>query len=559
MTAAPPSPFVVPGIDRALPPAARVREAYRRIAAADRPEVWITLRPETDVLAEAEAVQRRLDAGQRPALAGLLVAVKDNIDVAGMPTTAACPEYAYRPDTGATAVERLRAAGALVLGKTNLDQFATGLVGTRSPYGAVRCAWDPARVSGGSSSGSAVAVALGIADLGIGTDTAGSGRVPAAFQGIVGIKATPGIVPVTGIVPACADYDCVAVLAADLTTAHRALTVMAGPDGRDPRGRDWPADVHLAAPARPRVAVPRPADLTALTPGYLAAFAIAVERLAGIAEPVEVDVTGLLQTATLLYDGALVAERHAAVGQFLASRPAGADPVVAAIVGAAADVTGPQFAADVDAVVRARHLAQEVLADTDALLLPVTTEHPTIAAIAEDPVGINRRLGTFTNFANLLDMATVAVPAGEADGGPFGVMFVAGSMRDHVALDLAARWTGDRLCPPTDAVELLVVGSQLAGELDAVGARFLTEVATSAAYRLVVLPGEPERSALVHRGRGGEPVAGQLWAVSPGGLGQLLTALRAPLSLGPVELADGRLVTGLACAAEPAALGSHPG
>ncbi|MDQ6779064.1 MAG: amidase family protein, partial [Actinomycetota bacterium] len=205
---------------------ARVREAYARIVEVDRPELWITLRPLEDVLADAEILDAE-PARELP-LRGALLAVKDNIDVAGLPTTAGCPAYAYKPSVDAPVVARLRAAGALVLGKTNLDQFATGLVGTRSPYGAVRDARRPDYVSGGSSSGSAVAVALGIVDLALGTDTAGSGRVPAAFQGLIGVKPTRGIVPVAGVVPACRTLDCVTVFARDVSTAERALWVMAG-------------------------------------------------------------------------------------------------------------------------------------------------------------------------------------------------------------------------------------------------------------------------------------------------------------------------------------------
>lgn len=298
----------------------RVDAAYARIAEVDRPEVWITLRPRSELATEAAELERRVASGESLPLAGLLLAVKDNVDVAGLPTTAACPEFAYTATESAAAVARLVAAGALVLGKTNLDQFATGLVGTRSPYGAVRHATHPELISGGSSSGSAVAVALGIADLAIGTDTAGSGRVPAALHGIVGIKATLGVVPAHGVVPACADYDAVTVFAADLATAVDAARIMAGPEARDPRSRAWPADVRLAASAAPKVAIPRPADLSPLSEPYRQAFTATVDLLRdqGIAVH-EVDISPLLDAARLLYDGAIVAERYAAVGALLTS------------------------------------------------------------------------------------------------------------------------------------------------------------------------------------------------------------------------------------------------
>ncbi|MEV1293561.1 allophanate hydrolase [Pseudonocardia sp. NPDC049635] len=549
--------YVVAGIDRALAPVERVREAYRRIRAADRPEVWITLRSEHDAVADAEVVQRRLDAGEDLPLAGLVVGVKDNIDVVGLPTTAACPEYSYRPGGDARAVTQLRDAGAIVVGKTNLDQFATGLVGTRSPYGAVRCAWDPERISGGSSSGSAAAVGLGLVDLALGTDTAGSGRVPAAFQGIVGIKATPGLVPCSGVVPACADYDCVTVLAADLDTARRAMAVLTTFDPTDLRSRTWPADVRLAAPERPVVAIPRAEELTALTEGFRLAFAEAVRSLGdrGI-DTVEVDVSPLLDAASLLYDGALVAERYAAVGAFLDTAPPGADPVVSTIVRAAAAHRAHTFATDLERVARAARHAEVIFDSCSALLLPTTTEHPTLARIAAEPVEVNRRLGTYTNFANLIGLPAVAVPAGEADGGPFGVVVLAPGMHDHVALDVAERITrsdpGPLLTDATTAV--LVVGAHLRGQplnhqLQALGARFRAEVTTSAAYRLVALETEPAKPGLVRTGDGA-PIAGELWDISHAGLGTFLAGLPTPMNLGRVELSDGRWVVGFGCAAD---------
>ncbi|MEU1962018.1 allophanate hydrolase [Nocardia sp. NPDC019304] len=543
--------------DTAADPVERVAAAYRRIAEVDRPEVWITLRPEPEVAAEAAALARRLAAGETLPLAGVLVAVKDNIDVAGLPTTAACPEFAYLPEVTAAAVERLLAAGALVLGKTNLDQFATGLVGTRSPYGAVRNARYPELVSGGSSSGSAAAVALGIADIGIGTDTAGSGRVPAALHGIVGIKATLGVIPAHGTVPACADYDAVTVFAADLDSAVSAAAVMAGPEPRDPRSRTWPADVRLAAPLAPRIAVPRPEDLAALSEPYRDAFARTVALVAETgAKTEEIDISALLDAALLLYDGALVAERHAAVGAFLDTAPAGADPTVAAIIGAAREKTGPAFAADLDRLARAKAKAAELLHGFDALLLPTTTEHPSIAAVRADPVGINRRMGTYTNFCNLLDMAAVAVPgAPTADGAPFGVMLVTPAFADQVAVDLAARLLGLDSAPllVDQGADLAVFGAHLRGQplhwqLEQLGARFLGEIRTTDAYRLTALDTTPPKPGLVRHGPGrGAPIEGELFRVATAGLGRFLAELPAPMALTRIELADGREVVGFAC------------
>jgi allophanate hydrolase len=565
-----------------------VRAAYARIAAADRAEVWITLRDEADALAEAAA----LDALPAPARAALplygqTVAVKDNVDVAGLPTTAACPAFAYTPDETAPAVQRLVDAGAIVLGKTNLDQFATGLVGTRSPYGAVRDARRPEYVSGGSSSGSGAAVALGLVDLAVGTDTAGSGRVPAAFGGIAGIKATRGVVPVRGVVPACRELDCVTIFAPDLARAEQAISIMAGPDAADPLSRAFPPDAPLAAPPAPRVAVPDPSQLGDLTPDARAAFFSAASELedaGAVLAPVALE--PFLEAARLLYDGALVADRYAAVGEFVDAHPGDVDPTVGAIIRAAGDITATQYLRDVARVAALRTEAMAALGDADALLLPTTTTQPTIAAAQADPVGVNRRLGIYTNFCNLFDMAAVAVPAGEADGGRFGVMVLARAFADRVAVDVAGMVSGSPPGPPrSDAadpsagpaaepapasealklgppgVDVLVVGAHrrgqpLNGQLTALGARFVATVRTAPLYRMYALDTEPPKPGLVRVDDGGEPVEGELWALGTAALGTFLAALPAPMTLGPVTLADGRAVVGFGC--EPLAVVGAP-
>jgi allophanate hydrolase len=566
-----------------------VRAAYARIAAADRPEVWITLRGEPDALAEAAALDAR-PAAERAALPlyGQTVAVKDNVDVAGLPTTAACPAFAYTPTATAPAVQRLVDAGAIVLGKTNLDQFATGLVGTRSPYGAVRDARRPEYVSGGSSSGSGAAVALGLVDLAVGTDTAGSGRVPAAFGGIVGIKATRGVVPVRGVVPACRELDCVTIFAPDLARAERAIAIMAGPDAADPLSRDFPPDAPLAAPPAPRVAVPDPSQLGDLTPQARAAFLAAASTLqdaGAVLTPIGLE--PFLEAARLLYDGALVADRYAAVGEFVDAHPDDVDPTVGAIIRAAGDITATQYLADVARVEALRAQALRALGDADALLLPTTTEQPTIAAVAADPIGANSRLGIYTNFCNLFDMAAVAVPAGEADGGPFGVMVLVPAFADRVAVDVAGMLstgappgstesdTADpsagpaaepapasedlKLGPP--GVELLVIGAHrrgqpLNGQLTALRARFVATVRTAPAYRMYALDTDPPKPGLVRVDDGGEAVEGELWALSAFALGCVLAALPGPMTLGPATLADGRTVVGFGC--EPVAVVGAP-
>ena len=550
----------------------RVEAAYARVAEVDRPEVWIDLRPRADVLAEADEVIRRLEAGEDLPLAGLLAAVKGNIDVAGLPTTAGCPAFAYSPECDATPVARLRAAGALVVGTTNLDQFATGLVGTRSPYGAVRHATAPERISGGSSSGSAVAVALGIVDVALGTDTAGSGRVPAAFHGIVGIKATRGVVPATGVVPACRSLDCVTVLARDLATARRALLSLAGPDGVDPLARDlppgWDAVLRGRDGGPPVVGVPAPEALGPLAPGWAEAFETAIDRLTGAGAQVRrVDIAPLLAAARLLYEGAFVAERYAAVGEFVANHPDDVDPVVGAIIGKAAAPSAHELFADMARLDELGLAARTALAGTDVLLLPTTTRHPTLAEVAADPVGVNSDLGRFTNFANLLDMAALAVPAGEADGLPFGVQLVGPAFSDGLLAGVAELLAESsepmglgsvpRASGPRESVPLAVVGAHLGGQplnhqLVDRGGRLVATTTTAPAYRLFALDTTPAKPGLVRVADGGAPIRAEVWELPTTGFGDFVASVPAPLAIGKVLLADGSEVSGFLC--EPAAL-----
>ncbi|MEU4895143.1 allophanate hydrolase [Streptomyces sp. NPDC044780] len=548
---------------------ARVRQALARLAEGERPEAWITVRPEAELLAEAARVDARTAAGEELPLAGQVFAVKDNIDVAGLPTTAGCPGYAYRPRSSAPAVARLTEAGAIALGKTNLDQFATGLVGTRSPYGAVRAAHDPERVSGGSSSGSAVVVALGIVDFALGTDTAGSGRVPAAFQGIVGLKPTLGLVPTEGVVPAARPFDCVTVLAPGLPAAERAAAVMAGHGPGTPSTRDWPADAPLAAPPRPRVAVPDDAGLVAMSPAWRAAFTAAAQRLqAAGAELVTVDIAPFLQAAELLYGGGFAAERHAAVGEFIARGTDDLDPSVRRIIQDAGRIPAHRYAADRARLERLTHQAMALLDGCAALLLPTAPEHPTLAEVAADPIGVNNRLGTYTNFVNLMDLSAVAVPAGSVAGGPFGVTVIARAFADRVAADIAALITpapdgSDAVTGPDTApvaawgppgLPLAVFGAHLSGQplnpqLTARGARLVGPVRTAPRYRMAALPGSPPRPGLlrVPDGEEGRSVTGELWALPAAALGRFLATLPEPMTLGRVLLDDGRSVTGFLC------------
>ncbi|MCT9081242.1 allophanate hydrolase [Streptomyces fulvoviolaceus] len=526
----------------------RVRAAYARIDAVDRPEIWIDLRPQPEVEAEARTIDERVAAGEQLPLAGRLFAAKGNIDVAGLPTTAGCPTYAYHPQADAPVVARLRAAGAIALGTTNLDQFATGLVGTRSPHGAVRNAYDPSRISGGSSSGSAVAVALGIVDLALGTDTAGSGRVPAAFNGIVGIKPTRGLVPTTGVVPACASIDCVTVFARTLPEAEQALSFMASPPDR-------PLDaLPQRTPGPWRIAVPACDQLGELDEGWAEAYEAAVEQLVTAGASVrELDLTPFTEAATMLYQGAFVAERYTAVGSFIdkamAEGDESLDPTVAGIITRSRDIPAHQLFADNDrlAILRTRALAE--LADADALLLPTAPGHPTLAEVAADPLGTNARMGRFTNSTNLFDLAAIAVPATQVNGLPFGVMLIGPAFTDERLATIA------RLLQPEARVA--VVGAHLSGQplnpqLLALGARLDRTTTTAPVYHLHALRTTPPKPGLVHVGEGGASLEAEVWHLPAEGLGRLLAALPRPMTLGSMELADGTTVPGFLC--EPSAL-----
>lgn len=528
----------------------RVRAAYARLNELDRPEIWISLRSESDAAAEAALVEERLRAGEELPLAGFVAAVKDNIDVLGLPTTAGAPSFRYEPAADATAVRRLREAGAIVIGKTNLDQFATGLVGARSPFGAVRNAWDPERISGGSSSGSAVAVALGIVDVALGTDTAGSGRVPAALNGIVGVKPTRGLIPNTGVVPACRSLDCVTVFSRELQLASTTARLLSGQDGLDPLARTAPAAGVL--PASPVVAIPTAEHLEGLADGWLDAFRAAVRRLAAAGvRIVEVDIAPLLDAARLLYDGAFVAERYAAVGAHIEEHRAligtDIDPSVAAIVLGGAERTAVELFGDRERLDQLGAAAAVALRGCDALLTPTTTWHPTLAELAADPIGGNSRMGRYTNFANLLDMSSLAVPAGAVDGLPFGVMFTADAFHDAALHELA-----ERLLAPT--LDLLVVGAHLRDQplnhqLVAAGGSFAESVTTSADYALFALPTTPPKPGLLRVAGGGAGIVGELWSLPAAGFGSFVAALPAPMSIGPVTLEDGRTVSGFLCEA----------
>jgi allophanate hydrolase len=406
----------------------------RHAAIAD-PGIYLH-RPSPEALAGAVAALQPFDPVRHP-LWGVPVAVKDNIDVAGMPTSAACPAYAHPATRSAPAVERLIAAGAIIAGKTNLDQFATGLVGVRTPHPIPRNACAPDRVPGGSSSGSAVAVAQGLALVSLGTDTAGSGRVPAALNGLVGLKPSVGAIPSRGVVPACPSLDCISVFARSVDDAWTAFAVMAGEDAEDP----WSRPIALGLPGAPltRVGIPRAADLHLDGADQRAAWDAALAAVGRVATLEEIDLTPFLETARLLYEGAFVAERDAAFGALVP--PEAMHPTTRRIIAGAGRFTATDAFRGLHRLSELRLATRPAWQRMDALLVPTAPNFPTLAELEADPIGPNARLGTYTNFVNLLDLAALAVPATRRpDGLPFGVTLIGPR-----ASDAALAATGRRM------------------------------------------------------------------------------------------------------------------
>ena len=507
-------------------------------------------------------------------LYGVPFAIKDNIDAAGWPTTAACPEFAYTPGEDATVVQRLRAAGAILIGKTNLDQFATGLVGTRSPHGAVANTFNPDYVSGGSSSGSASVVARGIAAFSLGTDTAGSGRVPAGFNNIVGLKPTRGWLSTAGVVPACRSLDCVSIFALTVADAELVAEVAGGYDERDPYSRAMPAGAALPWPRAPRLAVP--ATLEFFGDAQAAAvFEDAVRALKETGAQVEaIDFTPFNELAALLYQGPWVAERFAAVQALWETNPDAIHPVVRGIVEQAANYSAlDAFKAEYRRAELTRQIHQ-ALAGFDALVVPTSPSIYTIAQLQADPVTLNSRLGVYTNFANLADLSALALPAGmRADGLPSGITLIGLAWQDRALARFGRLWQAQRGLPlgatgaplpaalnagldtasaPKDTVRVAVVGAHLTGmplnhQLTSRHAVLVEQTRTAGDYRLYALANtKPPKPGLV-KSESGAPIEVELWDVPVTAFGAFVAEIPAPLGIGTLELQDGRLVKGFIC------------
>ena len=398
-------------------PADIVARSYARMRAVGDPAIFISLLDEKDALAQAQELAA--DGNRDLPLYGIPVAVKDNIDVRDLPTTAACPAFAYRPAMDAACVARLRRAGAILIGKTNLDQFATGLVGVRSPYGVPRNPLNAKLIPGGSSSGSAVAVATGLVPAALGTDTAGSGRIPALFNNIVGLKPSLGLVSTVGVVPACRTLDCVSVFAHTTDGCSALLAVMAGFDPDDPYARRRLLQRPLALPPHVRLGVPRSGQRVFFGDRRAADdYAAALDRLARLgATIVDIDIEPFYETARLLYEGPWLAERYVATRDLIASSPQSMHPVTLGIILDGARPTAADAFTAFYQLARLRRIAQQTFEQVDALVLPTAPTLYTVEQVLADPVGLNSRLGTYTNFVNLLDLCGLAVPAALHEGG----------------------------------------------------------------------------------------------------------------------------------------------
>lgn len=544
-------------------------QALRKSLRADD-SAWIYIFSAAELDAQLDQLEAAgTDALNLP-LYGIPFVVKDNIDVAGTPTTAACPAFTYIAQADATSVARLRANGAIVLAKTNLDQFATGLVGTRSPYGAVPNSFNPDYVSGGSSSGSAVAVASGLFPFSLGTDTAGSGRVPAGFNNIVGLKPTKGRFSTLGLVPACRSLDCVSVFALTVEDAETVASVMESFDPADGYSRTAPIPATFF-PAKPRFGIPADpmwfgdAESEKAWHKTLAQFtALGIELVA-------IDFTPMQTLAQLLYGGPWVAERHAAVADFMADHADKMNPVVRGIIKQAVNFSATDAYL---AEYRRADLAREIqtrMAAVDALLVPTAPRMPTIAEVEADPVIVNSQLGTWTNFVNLADCSALALPAGlRGDGLPFGITLIAPAWQDAALVEFGKRWamakpwtlgatgrvsplTEVDPTPPQGYVRLAVVGAHLTGmplntQLVERKSRFVESTFTADCYRLFALPNTtPPKPGLIRTDEAGAEIIVELWDVPLHAFGSFVALIPAPLGIGTLTLNDGRQVKGFIC------------
>ncbi|HYM30995.1 MAG TPA: allophanate hydrolase [Candidatus Cybelea sp.] len=558
-----------------LDPVTVIETVLRRIAERGDDHVWIHLLPRDELLARTRSLAAAGPAGKP--LFGIPFAIKDNIDLAAHPTTAACPSYAYVPQASAPVVAALVEAGAIPIGKTNLDQFATGLVGTRSPYGACSSVFNPAHISGGSSSGSAIAVAAGLVGFALGTDTAGSGRVPAMFGNLIGLKPTRGLLSSRGVVPACRSLDCISIFTLSAADAREVLAVAQGFDAADPFSRDRAAHAPTVsgAVAGCRFGVPRRADLQFFgnEPGRACFDAMLrlVERLGG--ELVETDFTPFLETARLLYEGPWLAERYVAIRDFIERNPEALHPVTRQIIESGGKPRAIDAFVGYYRLKELRRTIEQCWERFDVLLTPTAGRSYTIAEVLADPIRLNSNLGYYTNFMNLLDLSAVAVPAGfQADGLPFGVTLAAPAFNDnelcrlgevlHRAQGLSMGAIGLPL-PPVDAMasggtssagvaRVVVCGAHMSGlplnhQLTERRGRLVRRCRTAPLYRMFALAGGPPKRPGLVRGSPGRSVEVEVWQLPMQHFGSFVDGIPGPLGIGTIELEDGERVHGFLC------------
>ena len=551
-------------------PASVMERLLEESGGADERNVWIARLSRDQVMAYVA----ELDPGaiDRLPLYGIPFAIKDNIDLAGVSTTAGCPSFAYTPAHSATVVQKLIDAGAIPLGKTNLDQFATGLVGTRSPYGACRNSFNSDYVSGGSSSGSAVAVATGLVSFSLGTDTAGSGRVPAAFNNIVGLKPSNGRLSTRGVVPACRSLDCVSIFALTAEDAALVLDAAEGFDAADPYSRQMGNQAFTGL----RFGVPRPDHLQFFgDTEYERLFAVTVQQLQTLGGSVlEIDFEAFLEAARLLYEGPWIAERYAAVGSFIDAHPSAVHPVTRQIIEAG---KRPTAAAAFEGEYKLKTLqrsSEPVWSQVDFIVTPTAGTIYRLAEVDADPIHLNANLGFYTNFMNLFDLSGVAVPAGfRADGMPFGVTLVGPRAADRALLDVAGRLHRASVttlgaldvsfpphaAPPAVARDgymmVAVCGAHMQGlplnhQLQERGGYLVRAASTAPRYRLFALPGgPPHRPGMIRVNQEGAAIELEIWALPREQVGSFIAGIPAPLSMGKIELESGAMVTGFLCEA----------
>ncbi len=541
---------------------------------------WITLISTEALQVRLAELEKQLELAQGDLQAlplyGIPFAVKDNIDVAGLPTTCACPAFARMADSDATVIQKLLASGAVVIGKTNLDQFATGLVGTRSPYGAVPNTFNTRYISGGSSSGSASVVARGLVPFALGTDTAGSGRVPAGLNNIVGLKPTRGLLSTEGVVPACRTLDCVSLFTLTVDDADALMRITAGFDAADPYSRRLPVS-SAPFPAKPIFGIPS-------APQWFGdqqsrkSWEWALQHLDALnVTLIPVDFSALHEMAALLYDGPWLAERQAAIDELAATNPEALNPVVHGIIDRARNMSAVDvFKGEYRRAELAR-IAETLLEGLDGLLMPTTPGIYTLQEVTDEPVLLNSQLGTYTNFVNLLDLCALALPAGlRQDGLPFGITLAARAGRDSALTAFGLRWqqsnpwlrgasqqplasTQAFLLPAekpdmSNMITVAVVGAHLSGmplntQLIEREAILLESTQTAAAYRLFALPDTvpPKPGLLKVSSEKGAAIAVELWAMPLRHFGSFVGLIPSPLGIGTLTLADSRQVKGFIC------------